>query len=65
MTETVPAASIAVQGALRVVESEDACFVVLDSDPADWLVRFQRSDGFPADRWAGGMVDAHNARRSR
>ena len=50
---------------MAVVETETAYFVTEAADPDDWLVRFEKSDGFPADAWATGMADVFNARHER
>jgi hypothetical protein len=50
---------------LAVVETETAYFVTEAADSDDWLVRFEKSDGFPADAWATSMADVFNARHER
>ena len=50
---------------MAVVETETAYFVTEAADSDDWLVRFEKSDGFPADAWATSMVDVFNARHER
>jgi hypothetical protein len=52
-----------IDGRLDVVESEEACFVVVDGDPSDWLVRFEKT-GDPSSReWAQNMAEVYNRRR--
>jgi hypothetical protein len=43
-------------------ETEEAYFVVVDDDPEDWLVRFEKSSDFPAREWADNMIRLFNAR---
>ena len=52
-------------GELAAVEREEAFLVVRAADPEDWLVRFEKSPGFPAREWAENMVRVHNLRLSR
>ncbi|BBL81068.1 hypothetical protein RxyAA322_29220 [Rubrobacter xylanophilus] len=47
---------------LAVVELASAFLVVRESDPEDWLVRFEKSPGFPARAWAENMADLYNRR---
>ena len=51
-----------VDGRLAVREEESAFFVVREEDPEDWLVRFEKGDGFPARAWAESMVHVFNRR---
>ena len=41
-----------VDGRLDVLESDEACLVVVDGEPDDWLVRFEKADDFAAREWA-------------
>jgi hypothetical protein len=52
-------------GRLAVREVESAFLVVWADDPGDWLVRFEKSPGFPARGWAENMVHVYNRRLSR
>ncbi len=52
-------------GELAVREEEAAFLVVRAEDPADWLVRFEKSEDFPAREWAENMVSVYNRRLSR
>jgi hypothetical protein len=54
-----------VEGRLAVREEEAAFLVVRAEDPDDWLVRFEKSGGFPAREWAENMVRVYNRRLSR
>jgi hypothetical protein len=46
-----------------VVVEEPARFVVaFEDDTADWVCAFEKSSGFPAERWASDMVRTWNAR---
>ena len=51
-----------VDGRLAVREEESAFFVVREEDPENWLVRFEKGDGFPARAWAENMVHIFNRR---
>jgi hypothetical protein len=51
-----------VNWSLAVVENDDAFVVVVDGEPKDWLVRFEKRDGFPARHWADNMARACNER---
>ena len=51
-------------GELAAVEREEAFLVVRAADPEDWLVRFEKSPGFPAREWAENMVRTYNRRLS-
>ncbi len=53
-----------VTGALAVREVEAAYLVVRAEDPDDWLVRFEKSQDFPAREWAENMVQVYNRRLS-
>ncbi|CAN5642360.1 hypothetical protein BH24ACT20_BH24ACT20_05000 [soil metagenome] len=53
-----------VEGGISVVEEEKAFLVVRAEDPGDWLVRFEKSPGFPAREWAENMVAVYNRRLS-
>ncbi len=52
-----------VAGELSVVEQEEAFLVVVDGDADDWLVRFEKAEGFPAGGWAANMAVVYNRRR--
>jgi hypothetical protein len=52
-------------GELVAVERDEAFLVVRAEDPEDWLVRFEKSPGFPAREWAENMVRVYNLRLSR
>ena len=52
-------------GELAAVERDAAFLVVRAEDPEDWLVRFEKSPGFPAREWAENMVRVYNRRLSR
>ena len=54
-----------VNGQLAVREEEGAFLVVRAEDPEDWLVRFEKSPGFPAREWAENMVRVYNRRVSK
>lgn len=49
-------------GPLAVSEDSDACRVVDAADDEDWVVRFDKSDDFPAREWADNMVNVYNTR---
>ena len=51
-----------VEGRLAVREEEGAFLVVREGDPEDWLVRFDKANGFPARAWAENMVRVYNRR---
>ena len=53
-----------VEGRLAVREDEAAFLVVRAEDPGDWLVRFEKSPGFPAREWAENMASIYNRRLS-
>lgn len=59
MTERV---SRQVDGPLAVREEDTAYLVVLEHDETDWLVRFDKADGFEAREWAEHMVRTYNER---
>jgi hypothetical protein len=44
--------------ALVVIEEADRVLVAYADDPCDWLCEFSKAGGFPARRWADGMVAA-------
>ena len=52
-------------GELAAIEGDEAFLVVRAEDPEDWLVRFEKSPGFPAREWAENMVRVYNLRLSR
>jgi hypothetical protein len=54
-----------VHGVLEVLEDEEACLVVVDGEPEDWLVRFEKADDFAARDWAYNMAHVYNGRRGR
>ena len=43
-------------GPLAVDEDDERCLVVDAGDEEDWVVRFDKSDEFPAREWADNMV---------
>jgi hypothetical protein len=49
----------------RLAIREEAFLVVRADDPEDWLVRFEKSDDFPAREWAENMVRVYNRRISQ
>ena len=49
-------------GPLAVSEDADACHVVDAADDEDWVVRFDKSEDFPAREWADNMVNVYNTR---
>jgi hypothetical protein len=53
-----------VEGRLDVREEEAAFLVVRAEDPDDWVVRFEKSQDFPAREWAENMVQVYNRRLS-
>ena len=54
-----------VDGELEVLEDAEACLVVVDGEPEDWLVRFEKADDFAAREWADNMARVYNRRRGR
>jgi hypothetical protein len=54
-----------VDGVLEVLEDDEACFVIVDGEPDDWLVRFEKAAGFAAREWAQNMAQVYNRRRGR
>jgi len=54
-----------VDGRLAIREEEAEFLVVRAGDPEDWLVRFEKSDDFPAREWAENMVRVYNRRISQ
>jgi hypothetical protein len=54
-----------IPGRLDVLESDEACLVVVDGEPDDWLVRFEKADDFAAREWADNMARVYNRRRGR
>jgi hypothetical protein len=50
---------------LAVREEVAAFLVVRADDPEDWLVRFEKSESFPAREWAENMVRVYNRRLKR
>jgi hypothetical protein len=54
-----------VSGRLAVREEAEAFLVVRAEDSDDWLVRFEKSPGFPARQWAENMVRVYNRRLSQ
>jgi hypothetical protein len=53
----------AVDGVLDVLEDDEACVVVVDGEPEDWLVRFEKAEDFAARDWADNMARVYNRRR--
>ena len=56
--------ALPVKEALDVVEDCDACFVVVDRNPDDWLVRFEKTATSRARDWADNMARVYNRRRA-
>jgi len=54
--------SLPLMGPLAVDEDEERCLVVDAGDEEDWVVRFDKSDEFPAREWADNMVTVYNHR---
>jgi hypothetical protein len=52
-----------VEGVLDVFEDDEACFVIVDGEPEDWLVRFEKAADFAARDWAQNMARVYNRRR--
>lgn len=57
--------AVPIDAELSVVEQSDAFLVVVEDDPEDWLVRFDRADDFDARGWAENMARIYNQRRRR
>jgi hypothetical protein len=55
-------ASLPILGPLAVSEDAERCLVVDAGDQEDWVVRFDKSDQFPAREWADNMVNVYNGR---
>jgi hypothetical protein len=49
---------------IQVIETSECCWVVVAGDPTDWLVCFEKSNGFPALAWAENMANVYNTRRA-
>lgn len=64
MTNVFSGSRDPVDGTLGIVEEDGAWLVIVDDSPADWLVRFDKCDGFPASRWAENMARAYNERHA-
>ena len=47
---------------LVVREENEAYFVVLEHDEADWLVEFGKAPDFGAREWATNMAESYNER---
>jgi hypothetical protein len=47
---------------LDAIEDHDAWWVVVDHEPEDWLVRFEKNASFDASDWAFNMVRTFNSR---
>jgi hypothetical protein len=54
-----------VDGVLDVLEDGEACFVIVDGEPEDWLARFEKATDFAAREWAHNMARVYNRRRGR
>lgn len=54
--------ALQVEGRLAVREEGDAFLVVRETDPEDWLARFEKGGGFPAREWAENMARVYNLR---
>ena len=57
-------ASPQLEGRLAVREEAGAFLVVRETDPEDWLARFEKADGFAAREWAHNMVRVYNRRQA-
>jgi hypothetical protein len=55
-------ARLPILGPLAVSEDAERCLVVDADDQEDWVVRFDKSDQFPAREWADNMVNVYNGR---
>jgi hypothetical protein len=55
-------AGLPILGPLAVSEDDEKCLVVDADDEEDWVVRFDKSDAFPAREWADNMVNVYNRR---
>ncbi len=55
-------ARLPILGPLAVSEDAEQCLVVNADDQEDWVVRFDKSDEFPAREWADNMVSVYNQR---
>jgi hypothetical protein len=55
----------AFDGPLSVVEDPAAWYVVAEADPEDWVVCFEKGEGFPAHAWASNMAATFNLRLER
>ena len=55
-------AKLPILGPLAVSEDAEQCLVVDAGDQEDWVVRFDKSDQFPAREWADNMVNVYNGR---
>ena len=55
-------AGLPILGPLAVSEDAEKCLVVDAADEEDWVVRFDKSDAFPARAWADNMVNVYNLR---
>jgi hypothetical protein len=55
------------ENALRLfkIDARGTFLVVRAEDPGDWLVRFEKSPGFPAREWAENMASIYNRRLSK
>ncbi len=47
---------------LTLIETEQAYLVVFDNNPDDWVVRFSKSNSFPAREWAERIAKLYNLR---
>ncbi|MEM7344405.1 MAG: hypothetical protein AAF485_09170 [Chloroflexota bacterium] len=52
---------------LTIIETETVLIVAFADNPDDWLARFEKGAGFPAQQWAERMVSLYNQpeRRNR
>ena len=55
-------AGLPILGPLAVSDDDEKCLVVDADDEEDWVVRFDKSDAFPAREWADSMVNVYNRR---
>lgn len=54
-----------IDGRLTVIEEESVFLVTREEDPTDWLVCFDKAEGFDARGWAENMVRVYNRRLDR
>jgi hypothetical protein len=57
-----PEAELPLGYPLSALESDDAWYVAVEDQVEDWLVRFDKADGFDAREWATNMAYTFNTR---